>query len=81
MMILRWTAAGVLEAEHHFRKVADYRGLIYDRNFAFTLANNLARGAGPVLRDFESTSLRQRVPISASSSRERDVWQVRCVKM
>jgi hypothetical protein len=27
MMILRWTAAGVLEAEHHFRKVAGYRAL------------------------------------------------------
>ena len=26
-MILRWTAAGVLEAEHHFRKVARYRAL------------------------------------------------------
>ena len=27
MMILRWTAAGVLEAERHFRKVAGYRSL------------------------------------------------------
>jgi putative transposase len=27
MMILRWTAAGVLEAERHFRRVAGYRGL------------------------------------------------------
>jgi hypothetical protein len=27
MMILRWTAAGVLEAERHFRKVAGYSGL------------------------------------------------------
>jgi len=26
-MILRWTFAGVLEAEHHFRKVAGYRAL------------------------------------------------------
>ena len=26
-MILRWTAAGVLEAERHFRKVAAYRAL------------------------------------------------------
>ena len=26
-MILRWTAAGVLEAERHFRKIAGYRGL------------------------------------------------------
>jgi len=26
-MILRWTAAGVLEAERHFRKVAGYRTL------------------------------------------------------
>jgi hypothetical protein len=26
-VILRWTAAGVLEAEHHFRKVAAYRAL------------------------------------------------------
>jgi putative transposase len=26
-MILRWTAAGVLEAERHFRKVVGYRGL------------------------------------------------------
>jgi hypothetical protein len=26
-MILRWTAAGVLEAECHFRKVAGYRAL------------------------------------------------------
>lgn len=25
MMVLRWTAAGVLEAERHFRKVAGYR--------------------------------------------------------
>lgn len=27
MMILRWTAAGVLEAERHFRKVAGFRGI------------------------------------------------------
>jgi putative transposase len=27
VMILRWTAAGVLEAEHNFRKVAGYRAL------------------------------------------------------
>jgi putative transposase len=27
MMILRWTAAGVLEAERHFRKVAGYRAI------------------------------------------------------
>jgi hypothetical protein len=27
MMILRWTAAGVLEAERHFRKVAGFRSL------------------------------------------------------
>ena len=27
MMILRWTAAGVLEAERRFRKVAGYRAL------------------------------------------------------
>jgi putative transposase len=27
LMILRWTAAGVLEAERHFRKVAGYRAL------------------------------------------------------
>jgi putative transposase len=27
MMILRWTAAGVLDAERHFRKVAGYRAL------------------------------------------------------
>jgi len=27
VMILRWTAAGVLEAERHFRKVAGYRAL------------------------------------------------------
>jgi putative transposase len=27
MMILRWTAAGVLEAERHFRKLAGYRAL------------------------------------------------------
>jgi putative transposase len=27
MMILRWTAAGVLEAERHFRKIAGYRAL------------------------------------------------------
>ena len=26
-MILRWTAAGVLDAEHHFRKIAGYRAL------------------------------------------------------
>ena len=26
-MILRWTAAGVLEAERHFRKIAGYRAL------------------------------------------------------
>ena len=26
-MILRWTAAGVLEAERHFRKVVGYRSL------------------------------------------------------
>jgi hypothetical protein len=25
MMILKWTAAGVLEAERHFRKIADHR--------------------------------------------------------
>jgi Transposase, Mutator family len=27
VMILRWTAAGVLEAERHFRKIAGYRAL------------------------------------------------------
>lgn len=27
MMILRWTAAGVLEVERHFRKVAGYLAL------------------------------------------------------
>ena len=27
MMILRWTAAGMLEAEHSFRKIAGYRQL------------------------------------------------------
>jgi putative transposase len=27
MMILRWTAAGVLEAERHFRKLAGHRAL------------------------------------------------------
>jgi hypothetical protein len=27
MMILRWTAAGVLEAERDFRKIAGYRAL------------------------------------------------------
>jgi len=26
-MILRWTAAGVLEAERNFRKIAGYRAL------------------------------------------------------
>jgi hypothetical protein len=26
-MILRWTAAGVLEAERHFRKIAGFRAL------------------------------------------------------
>jgi hypothetical protein len=26
-MILRWTAAGVLEAERNFRKIAGYRSL------------------------------------------------------
>jgi hypothetical protein len=26
-MILRWTAAGVLEAERNFRKIAGYRNL------------------------------------------------------
>ncbi len=26
-MVLRWTAAGVLEAERHFRKIVGYRGL------------------------------------------------------
>lgn len=26
-MILRWTAAGVLEAERHFRKIGGYRAL------------------------------------------------------
>ena len=27
MMILRWAAAGVLEAERHFRKITGYRAL------------------------------------------------------
>jgi len=27
LMILRWTAAGVLEAERHFHKIAGYRAL------------------------------------------------------
>ena len=26
-MILRWTAAGVLEAERHFRRIAGYQGI------------------------------------------------------
>lgn len=38
-MILRWTAAGVLEAERHFRKVAGYRGLP-----RLALVDTLSRG-------------------------------------
>jgi transposase-like protein len=41
MMVLRWTAAGVLEAERHFRKIVGYRALpklvaaLRDRDAAF----------------------------------------------
>ena len=42
-MILRWTAAGVLEAERHFRKVAGYRALP-DWPPPFTLVSSRSTG-------------------------------------
>jgi len=46
-MILRWTAAGVLEAERHFRKVAGYRAL--PRLAAALRAREVALGRAPGL--------------------------------
>jgi hypothetical protein len=39
-MCLRWTAAGMLEAETRFRKVAGYRGLA---NIAIAIEHDLLR--------------------------------------
>jgi transposase-like protein len=39
-MCLRWTAAGMIEAEHRFRKVAGYRGLA---NIAIAIEHDLTR--------------------------------------
>jgi hypothetical protein len=43
MMILRWTAAGVLEAERHFRTVAGYRALPKLRRCALKMPPSDAR--------------------------------------
>jgi hypothetical protein len=42
-MCLRWTAAGMLEAETRFRKVQGYRGLA---NLAITIEHDLLRRRG-----------------------------------
>jgi transposase-like protein len=52
-MCLRWTAAGMLEAERHFRKVEGYRGLA---NLAVAIERDLtARRATDHLNDKELT--------------------------
>ena len=43
-MALRWTAAGILEAERHFRRITGYRDLA---KLAVAVERNLIQPASP----------------------------------
>ncbi len=51
-MALRWTAAGMLEAETRFRKVEGYRGLAH---LAVAIENDLIRGRNAQRRELTTT--------------------------
>jgi len=46
-MCLRWTAAGMLEAETRFRKVEGYRGLAQSRSISKPTSSNDATNSAP----------------------------------
>jgi hypothetical protein len=51
-MCLRWTAAGMLEAESRFRKVEGYRGLA---NLAVAIENDLIRRRNTAMKELTTT--------------------------
>ena len=51
-MCLRWTAAGMLEAETRFRKVQGYRGLA---NLAVAIENDLIRRRNAAIKELTTT--------------------------
>jgi transposase-like protein len=51
-MCLRWTAAGMLEAETRFRKVEGYRGLA---NLAIAIENDLIRRRNAAIKELTTT--------------------------
>jgi len=51
-MCLRWTAAGMLEAETRFRKVEGYRGLA---NLAIAIENDLVRRRNAAIKELTTT--------------------------
>ncbi len=53
-MCLRWTAAGMLEAETRFRKVQGYRGLA---NLAVAIENDLIRRRNAAIKELATTTL------------------------
>jgi transposase-like protein len=53
-MCLRWTAAGMLEAETRFRKVEGYRGLA---NLAVAIENDLTRRRNAALKELTTSPL------------------------
>ncbi len=53
-MCLRWTAAGMLEAESRFRKVQGYRGLA---NIAVAIEHDLARRRAAAHQELTAAAL------------------------
>jgi hypothetical protein len=53
-MCLRWTAAGMLEAEARFRKVQGYRGLA---NLAVAIEHDLTRRRNAAIQELTTTTL------------------------
>jgi hypothetical protein len=51
-MCLRWTAAGMLEAETRFRKVEGYRGLA---NLAVAIENDVVRRHNAAIKELTTT--------------------------
>jgi putative transposase len=51
-MCLRWTAAGMLEAETRFRKVQGYRGLA---NLAVAIEHDLTRRRNIAIKELTTT--------------------------
>jgi putative transposase len=51
-MCLRWTAAGMLEAETRFRKVQGYRGLA---NLAVAIEHDLTRRRNAAMKELTTT--------------------------